>query len=253
MKKFQREKEGMVKKLFSEFNSRIFDRQLPDDLEVTWNPSLATTAGITKYSRKMGLGGEAEYTASVELSTKVIDCESRLKQTFCHELCHVAAWLINHIAKPPHGKVFKSWAARAMEVYPDLNVSTCHTYDIHYKFRWQCKNDWCGRIYGRHSNSINVDKQACGICSGRLGFLGKFNADGTPAKSRGPSKFSLFVKENYNNAKKELGQECDHAAIMKHLSAKWAGTKTKSPASGSSDPARSNNGVKSLIAKFQGL
>ena len=242
MKKFQREKETLVASLFSEYNRRIFDDRLPSDLEVAWNPSLSTTAGITKYSRKYGLGGRLEYFASVELSTKVIDCESRLRQTFCHELCHVAAWLIDHVAKPPHGKVFKRWADKAMSVFPDLNVATCHTYDIHYKFRWQCTNDWCGRVYGRHSNSIDTKKQACGICSGRLEFLGKYNADGTPARTRVPSQFSQFVKEHYAGAKKECGGG-DHAAIMKHLSEKWNEKKK--------DASSSNAGVKSLIAQFE--
>ena len=247
LKKFQKEKEALVKELFAEYNAKIFQGKLPSDLQVKWNPSLQTTAGITKYSRKLAAGGKLEYSASVELSSKVVDCESRLKQTFCHELCHVAAWLINHVARPPHGKVFKYWADKAMSSFPDLNVSTCHTYDIHYKYQWQCCNDWCGRIYGRHSNSINTQKQACGICSGKLGFLGKFNADGTPCKTRAPSKFSLFVKENYNSAKLECGQQADHAAVMKHLSEKWKENQKKPSSSAST------NGVKSLIAQFETL
>ncbi len=124
MKKFQSEKESLVKALFAEYNRRIFQSKLPSDLQIKWNPSLQTTAGITKYSRKYGIDGRLTYTASVELSSKVVDCESRLKQTFCHELCHVAAWLVDHIAKPPHGPVFKNWADKAMQLYPDLNVST---------------------------------------------------------------------------------------------------------------------------------
>lgn len=251
MKKFQREKESLTRRLFSEFNANIFEGRLPSDLEVTWNPSLATTAGITKYSRRNGPEGKPEYRASVELSSKVVDCESRLRQTFCHELCHVAAWLLNHVAKPPHGKVFKHWADRAMEAYPDLNVSTCHTYDIHYKFRWQCSNDWCGRVYGRHSKSIDVDRQACGICSGRLGFLGKFNADGTPQKTRGPSKFSLFVKENYARAKEELGpHKGDHASVMKVLSEKWKRAQAVAMWDGEAKETAAP-GVQSLIDRFQ--
>ena len=46
------------------------------------------------------------YTARVELSSKVLDCFGKLERTLCHELCHVAAWLVDHIAMPPHGTVF---------------------------------------------------------------------------------------------------------------------------------------------------
>lgn len=30
----------------------------------------------------------------VELATKVVDDSEKLKQTLCHELCHVAAWVV---------------------------------------------------------------------------------------------------------------------------------------------------------------
>lgn len=78
----------------------------------------------------------------MELSSKVVDNEDKLCRTLCHELCHVAAWLIDHVAKPPHGPVFKLWAAKAASAYPGLEVTTCHNYDIHYAYRWQCENVW---------------------------------------------------------------------------------------------------------------
>lgn len=52
----------------------------------------------------------------------------------------------------------------------------------------------CGKVYGRHSNSLDVSKKCCGLCRARLEALGRFNADGTPAKGRAPSAYSLFVK-----------------------------------------------------------
>lgn len=41
----------------------------------------------------------------MELSSKVLDNRDRLRLTLAHELCHVAAWLIDHVARPPHGEV----------------------------------------------------------------------------------------------------------------------------------------------------
>ncbi len=76
------------------------------------------------------------YTARVELSSKVLDCFSKLERTLCHELCHVAAWLVNHTAKPPHGPVFCAWAGKAMALYSHLDITTCHAYEIFYPFRW---------------------------------------------------------------------------------------------------------------------
>ncbi len=40
----------------------------------------------------------------------------------------------------------------------------------------------CGKIYGRHSKSLDVEKKCCGVCRSLLMFLGRFNQDGTPAK-----------------------------------------------------------------------
>jgi predicted SprT family Zn-dependent metalloprotease len=53
------------------------------------------------------------FSVRVELSTKVIDDTYKLTQTLCHELCHVAAWVVNGTRKPPHGAAFKMWAALA--------------------------------------------------------------------------------------------------------------------------------------------
>ena len=40
-------------------------------------------------------------------------------------------------------QVFRCWAAAAMAVQPDLDVSTCHNYEISYAFRWACTNLGC--------------------------------------------------------------------------------------------------------------
>ena len=71
----------------------------------------------------------------MELSSKVLDCLGKLERTLCHELCHVAAWLLDHTAKPPHGPVFKRWADAAMKRYTHLDITTCHAYEIFYPFR----------------------------------------------------------------------------------------------------------------------
>jgi predicted SprT family Zn-dependent metalloprotease len=75
------------------------------------------------------------YSARVELSGKVLDSYAKLERTLCHELCHVAAWLLDHTAKPPHGPVFKRWAARGMARYTHLDITACHAYEIFYPFK----------------------------------------------------------------------------------------------------------------------
>lgn len=100
--------------------------------------------------------GDFWKVSRIELEQKIVDCESnseyksadefsflmlfsaRLKSTLMHEMCHAAAWCIDHIAAPPHGITFKKWAARAMKCYPGLRVSTTHNYSINYKYKWTC-------------------------------------------------------------------------------------------------------------------
>ena len=88
------------------------------------------------------------YDAWVELSTKVVDGPDKLWNTLAHELCHVAAWLIHKTSKPPHGKVFRYWAQKIERSFPSLvKVQTCHSYEIDYKFKYQCSDTNCALMF----------------------------------------------------------------------------------------------------------
>lgn len=54
-----------------------------------------------------------------------------------------------------------------------------------------------------------------------LGLLPRLNKDGTPAKTRAPTKFSLFVKDNYGKIKAK-DPRSSHQEIMKELSKQFA-------------------------------
>ena len=138
---FNKHKESITRALFDEFNANVFDRQLPDGFEITWSKKLLTTAGLTVYKRTT-IEGVRHFTARIELSTKVLDSVHKLEATLLHEMCHASAWLVDHVAKPPHGDVFKKWAKLAMQTYPGTNVSTCHAYAIHTPFKWKCSQTW---------------------------------------------------------------------------------------------------------------
>lgn len=215
---FRKERGRLTQELFREYNLRIFEGKLPLDLLVQWNNKLTTTAGLTHYKREVA-NGAYQFSARVELSSKVVDAFPKLQRTLCHELCHVAAWLLDHTAKPPHGPVFKKWACLAMDVYPDLEISTCHHYEIHYPYRWKCGS--CLKVYGRHSNSIKPEKHACGICRGRLEPMGKFKPTGSPVRKRAPSAYTSFVKAHFAQARSDLGEGVSHGAVMRHLSHMW--------------------------------
>ncbi|GAA5820099.1 hypothetical protein JCM10212_000442 [Sporobolomyces blumeae] len=145
---------------------------LPNGIEVVWNARLRNTAGRAKWKTIKSPSKPPVHQTTIELATKVTDTESKLRHTLAHELCHVAAWTLSGEIKPPHGAAFKLWAARVMQIRPDIVVSTTHSYEIVYKYRWKCDSTRCGKIFGRHSNSINPSTHGCS-CGGRLVAIDK--------------------------------------------------------------------------------
>jgi predicted SprT family Zn-dependent metalloprotease len=225
-RKFAAARKELSRALFVEYNARVFGNALPANLSIEWNAHLKTTAGMTKYKR-VGSGDAAVYTAVVELSTKVLDDEAKLRRTLAHELCHAAAWLVDHVAKPPHGDVFRSWADRVTVAYPGIEVTTCHSYEIAYKYQYRCTNTACARTYGRHSKSIDLDRQGCGICRSRLELLGTRKADGSVTPARKPSAYAAFTKKHFADVKASAPKGTPHGTIMRMLSDKWKAEKER--------------------------
>ena len=63
--------------------------------------------------------------------------------------------------------------------------------------------------------------QVCSACRGQLQALGRFNSDGTPAKVRAPSQYSLFVKKHFATQKQKCGPGTPHKEIMQALATSW--------------------------------
>ncbi|XP_039255289.2 uncharacterized protein LOC120332162 [Styela clava] len=232
---FKRQRELVTKILYDFFNKTIFMDRLPKDMIVEWDKRLTKTAGVTKCSSRTVTSVEngircvsKTYKAMISLSEKVLDTLHRLRDTLCHEMCHAAVWLLDN-QNDGHGPYWKAWARKATSAHPEMPVvKRCHSYDITYKFHYQCTT--CRKIYGRHSKSIKVDKQACGICRGKLVLLPPTKSDGTPAKTRQPNKFAMFVKENYKTVQRANsvgGMTPKHSDVMKALSEKFATLSTK--------------------------
>ena len=164
-----------------------------------------------------GFSGHISGT-SIDLSVAVVDCEERLRLTLAHEMCHAAQWVLDGKAKPPHGPRFWHWARAFERAVPGMKVSTCHSYDIFYKFRYEC--DGCGNGFGRQSKSVDLVRQRCALCHGKLRLLEQTNADGTPAKRREPSAFAKYVQAHYSNAKAGA-PGASHKQLMASLGARW--------------------------------
>ncbi len=172
-----------------------------------------------------------------------------MRETLLHELCHVAAWVIDGCGKScckPHGPHFKKWCARGKSQYPHYgDFGKCHNYAIHKKFRYACQSKGgCGAIISRHSKSIDVQWQVCAACDGQLTLLGAFNRDGTAQRKRKPNQFALFNQKWYASVKKGMPRGTSHGAVMKKISAMYNDHKERSeakPSMSSYSPASSSS------------
>ncbi|CAL8076864.1 unnamed protein product [Calicophoron daubneyi] len=173
IKHFKANREELANRLYRIFNETVFEKKLPEDLTIKWNPRLLKTAGQCKYLRRefIPVNGEKVVTrlAQIELSTKVCTSADRVRDTLIHEICHAAVWLIDGV-NDGHGPRWRRWALHAKRVWTDLPlVSVCHAYTIETRFTYRCTG--CGACVNRHSKSIDVTKQVCGRCRSRFELL----------------------------------------------------------------------------------
>jgi predicted SprT family Zn-dependent metalloprotease len=185
--------------------------------------------------------------AKVELSTKVIDDQEKLRTTLLHELIHAAVWILEGVSKPPHGKEFKRWAAHAMREIKDVKVTTTHSYEINYRYAWACTNSNCSFIVKRHSKSVDTKKHVCGRCKSSLIEVDPISSNGTSATPKTqpkPSAYNLFVKNQSKIVRQSLMQEqlskgvknpnVGQSDVMKECARRWRDHKQKQHTTSSS-------------------
>ena len=83
--------QSLTAKYFAEFNGGAFGGAL-SAVKVEWSQRLNSTAGVTKSSRRGGgAGGRGlVYSSVVELSSKVVDNEAKLKQVSFYMIFYVS-------------------------------------------------------------------------------------------------------------------------------------------------------------------
>ncbi|KAK5937602.1 hypothetical protein PMZ80_010222 [Knufia obscura] len=152
-------------------------------------------------------GVVVSHFASIELAEKIIDRPERLVNTLAHEFCHLANFMVSNVRDQPHGTSFKRWGQKVTSFlsssvarkesgyrpeWKACEVSTKHSYVVETKYLWVCAGrpagtqrqtltqrmlnieveredeEGCGAEYGRHSRSIDIEKQRCGRCKGFL-------------------------------------------------------------------------------------
>lgn len=231
-KSFNAKKHTIASDFLQELDEQITQGRISQLAESTggvslvWSKTLNTTAGRANWKRetirtKNASGEEVsvqyKHHASIELAEKVINDENRLCNVVAHEFCHLANFMINGITNNPHGKEFKVWAAQCSRAFGSrgIEVTTKHTYDIDYKYVWECVS--CGSEFKRHSKSIDPLRHRCGTCKNTLKQVRP-----VPRGSAKPSDYQVFMKEQMKIVKSE-NPDTPQKDIMRIIAEKWAG------------------------------
>ncbi|ATY64848.1 SprT family metallopeptidase, putative [Cordyceps militaris CM01] len=219
-------------------------------VKIEWLKTLNTTAGRANWKKETvrmtpSDGSDAIITyshhASIELAEKVIDDESKLLNVLAHEFCHLANFMISGITNNPHGKEFKHWAEKCSQTFASrgIKVTTKHSYQIDFKYVWQCGG--CSCSYKRHSKSINPEKHRCGGCQGKL-----VQIKPVPRNGGKPSEYQLFIKDEMKALKRE-DPSSPQKVIMQMAAERWA--RRSKPA----ESQQAKEDVRDIAAQLLGL
>ncbi|TFK57680.1 hypothetical protein OE88DRAFT_161860 [Heliocybe sulcata] len=115
----QAKRAAYAEQLFAELNHTVFKDGLRADTKLVWNTRLLTTAGKARWHKS----SDGTRTSSIELATKILDCEERIRHTLSHEMCHLACWIIDNDKAEGHGPVWNKWAWKVMRYRPDIEIS----------------------------------------------------------------------------------------------------------------------------------
>lgn len=227
---FDTTKQQIAQAFLAELDEKITDGQIAALAESTggvklnWTKSLNTTAGRANWKRETVRTRDADGTqidarhkhhASIDLAEKVIDDEARLLNVMAHEFCHLANFMVSGITNNPHGKEFKSWAAKCSRAFGErgIKVTTKHTYEIDFKYIWECVS--CGYEHKRHSKSIDPARHRCGKCKEELK-----QTRPVPRATGGKTAYQMFVKEQMKVVRDE-NPGATQRTVMKLIGEKW--------------------------------
>ncbi|XP_025832789.1 uncharacterized protein PFB0315w-like isoform X2 [Agrilus planipennis] len=103
---FKTLKDELAKKLFSMYNEKVFDSQIPSDTLIQWNDRMRGSAGFCYCVKTTSSQGRITRKVRIALATKILDSADRLRDTLIHEMCHAASWIIDSLSDG-HGPVWQ--------------------------------------------------------------------------------------------------------------------------------------------------
>ncbi|XP_075699584.1 germ cell nuclear acidic protein-like [Rhinoderma darwinii] len=164
---FHQNKQELTRRLYEFYNQSVFDNQLPEHMDISWNKRLRKTCGRTGF-----LNNNGDRSAIIQLSDKVCDSAERVKNTLIHEMCHAACWIIDGRAEDCHGRLWKFYCEEANLAHPELPpITQHHDYEIHYPVVYECSG--CQFRVGRWTESLDTERFLCGSCHNKMVLVTK--------------------------------------------------------------------------------
>ncbi|KAF2481498.1 SprT-like family-domain-containing protein, partial [Neohortaea acidophila] len=177
-KAFEARKHRLAEDFLAELDRVVADGEIQRLASTTggvkfiWSKTLNTTAGRANWRKETtkttspdgSIHATYKHFASIELAEKVINDAHRLLNVIAHEFCHLCNFMLSGIKDQPHGRQFQLWGAKCTRAFAErgVRVTTKHSYQIDYRYVWQCSNEECGAEFKRHSKSIDPARQSCG-------------------------------------------------------------------------------------------
>ncbi|KAF7319867.1 SprT-like domain-containing protein [Mycena kentingensis (nom. inval.)] len=173
--------------VYTYFNRKVFKNKLPDidTVRLVWNPRLVATAGKAHLEHD----GD-QWIATIFLSLKILDSGYRVRLTLAHEMCHLAAWLIDGTVSSAHGPNFWKWAHRITHLNNETRITLYHEYKVDYLWTWRCT---CGHIVGRWTAALKIRTAVCPKCRA----VGSLAVESTPH----PADHRLLANVSSSQAK----------------------------------------------------
>ncbi|KAI7330531.1 hypothetical protein KC315_g5635 [Hortaea werneckii] len=244
-KGWEARKHQVAEEFLKEVDDRVTGAKVQDLAKDTggvrfiWSKTLNSTAGRANWKRETirtkQLDGTTtishKHHASIELAEKVIDDEERLLNVIAHEFCHLCNFMVSGIKDQPHGKQFKEWGRKCTAAFADrgVEVTTKHSYQIEYKYIWQCSNEDCGAKFQRHSKSIDPKRHRCGSCRSSLAQIKPVPRQGG-AGGGGATGYAAYVKQHFAAVKAGM-PGASQKQVMAALGEKYRSEKAAATAS----------------------
>ncbi|KAM0710399.1 hypothetical protein Q7P35_002761 [Cladosporium inversicolor] len=246
-KDFAARKHTLAESFLAELDETITSGQIAalsastGGVRILWSKTLNSTAGRANWRRETtktrasptapATTTTQKHHASIELAEKVIDDEERLFNVLAHEFCHLANFMVSGVKDQPHGASFKAWGSKCTAAFASrgVHVTTKHSYQIDYKYVWQCSTEGCWAEFKRHSKSIDPLRHTCGSCKGKLLQIKPVPRGGAVPGGK-VGGYAGFVKQHYADVKKSLPAGSSQKEVMEAVGRKYREEKERKAA-----------------------